>query len=180
MYVLKETLSKSSKWSRRSQGYLEWGEFSDVDGDSRSNVGKEDGKSTKIEQQGTSIHQLASVSLEISKSADVLIAADVVYNPDAIPALSRAVERLLSHTDSTCTLDSSHDVPIHEKIAIFATNFRNADTFAFFESEISGKGIECIYASRDELDAMPNIFPCYFFQPRTDVRICIMKVKDIH
>jgi len=141
------------------------------------NVDEGDEKSDELDLQETSIHQPEAVSLGISKRADVLIAADVIYDRNAIPALMGVVERVLTNTSITNTQDSSNNVP-NEKIAIFATTFRNADTFALFEAEIRAKGITLSYASKDELDAMPNIFPCYFTQPRTDVRICLMKMPN--
>lgn len=92
-----------------------------------------------------------------SHPADVLIAADVVYTVQCIPDLVATVSKFLSSGDT--------------KLALFATTYRNRSTFALFERELGKKHISCAYKSQDE---MPYVFPCYFNQPRSDVRICIM------
>ncbi len=58
--------------------------------------------------------------MEIAKRAQVLIAADVVYDRAVIPPLVSSVGRLLSESS--------------ERIAIFATTYRNEETFALFQS----------------------------------------------
>lgn len=134
------------------QGYLEWEEFSD------DKHGKED--ESVMVTTTPSIHQPAQISVDIANKADVLIAADVIYDRTFVPALVASVGRLLSD-----------DSPSK---AIFGSTFRNEKSFAFFEHELRKEGIEFSYAPRDELEAIPYIFPCYFDQPRSDVRICVM------
>ncbi len=94
-----------------------------------------------------------------SHPADVLIAADVVYTVECIPDLVATVSKFLSAGGS----------------ALFATTYRNRSTFALFESELEKKRITCAYKSQND---MPLVFPCYFNQPRSDVRICIMSRSE--
>ncbi|KAL9178608.1 hypothetical protein ACHAXT_001946 [Thalassiosira profunda] len=102
-------------------------------------------------------------SVEALSKADVLIAADVVYDPAVVPDLVATVSRFLGANDN-------------ERSAIFATTFRNKDTFALFKRELDGKDIICTYDN--SLDDLPDIFPCYFNQPRSDVRVCTMKLQN--
>jgi len=97
-----------------------------------------------------------------SHSADVLIAADVVYTVECIPDLVATVSKFLSSGSST-------------NVALFATTYRNRSTFALFETELEKKRIICDYKSQDK---MPYMFPCYFNQPRSDVRICTMTLSE--
>ncbi|KAK1739580.1 lysine methyltransferase [Skeletonema marinoi] len=99
-----------------------------------------------------------------SHPADVLIAADVVYTVECIPDLVATVSKFLSSGSST-----------NAKVALFATTYRNRSTFALFERELEKKRIMCAYKSQDK---MPYVFPCYFNQPRSDVRICTMTLSE--
>jgi len=96
-----------------------------------------------------------------SHPADVLIAADVVYTVECIPDLVATVNKFLSSGSSS--------------YALFATTYRNKSTFALFERELKRKRITCACKSQDE---MPYVFPCYFNQPRSDVKICIMSRSE--
>ena len=64
-----------------------------------------------------------------------------------------------------------------EKVAIFATTLRNKETFDAFELHLSDQGIECEYVESEILESMPYIFPVYNVQPRSDVRICLMRLS---
>lgn len=99
-------------------------------------------------------------------NSDVIIAADVVYDRSVIPQLIQVVRNILSVSK--------------QKIAIFATTYRNADTFALFQNEIerSNDHLVCNFIDSDVLESMPYIFPCYYRQPRSHVRICIISVKQ--
>ena len=111
----------------------------------------------------------ANSSEAISK-ADVLLAADVVYDRNCIPDLVSTVCKFLSQTNH---LDDSEGNA--HRIAIFATTFRNKDTFALFEKELENHNIVCAYDH--SLEELPNIFPCYWNQPRADVRVCTMSLS---
>ncbi len=95
------------------------------------------------------------------ESADLLIAADVVYAVECIPDLVTTVRKFLSSGSS--------------KVALFATTHRNRQTFELFEQELERKGIICQYTSHTTLE---YVFPCYFNQPRSDVRICTMRLSE--
>jgi predicted nicotinamide N-methyase len=92
------------------------------------------------------------------QQADVLLAADVVYDVDAVPALTATVWRFLNQGGSV----------------IFATTFRNHKTFDLFEEELNCRGIQCQYEDPAKIEKLPNIFPIYHIQPRSGVRICTM------
>lgn len=132
-------------------GYLEWEQFADGEFDSQSYIMPKE-----------TIDQDVETSLALARQAQVLIAADCVYDRAFIPALVQSVAKLLSN---------------EEKCAIFATTFRNADTFAIFENELQRADVKCEYVAREDIDNLPYIFPCYDDQPRSDVRICIMRKK---
>lgn len=136
-----------------TSGHLEWEEYADNMNDDES--------SNEICAKVSSIHQPDPLSRSLARTSDVLIAADAVYDRSVIPPLISVVRQHLN--------DPS-------KVAIFATTFRNATTFALFEKEIQSKGITVKSASSDDLNKMPFIFPCYISQPRSDVRITFMTV----
>ena len=71
-------------------------------------------------------------SAEALSKADVLIAADVVYDPAVVPDLVATVSSFLRGKDD-------------KRSAIFATTFRNKNTFAFFERELASNDIICTY-----------------------------------
>jgi len=97
--------------------------------------------------------------------AQVLFAADVAYDIAVIPYLAQTVHRFLSFGDS-------------DKVAIFATTLRNRTTFDAFEQHLYERGIACDYVESETLENMPYIFPVYNVQPRTDVRICFMRLRN--
>ncbi|KAL7525870.1 hypothetical protein ACHAWF_001541 [Thalassiosira exigua] len=137
-------------------GKLEWGQYS-------QSLGRDSNKGIK---EYTGEPPWADSNAALS-NADVLLAADVVYDANCIPDLVATVSRFLSLIENT---DASP-----ERVAIFATTFRNEKTFGLFEKELEGQNIVCEY-DQSTTD-LPNIFPCYFNQPRTDVRVCTMKMK---
>ena len=107
-------------------------------------------------------------SIEALSKADVLLAADVVYDTNCIPDLVSTVCRFLGQPNHN--MDGSGG-----RTAIFATTFRNKNTFAIFAKELKDQNIVCAYA--ESLENLPNIFPCYWNQPRADVRVCTMSLK---
>jgi predicted nicotinamide N-methyase len=98
--------------------------------------------------------------------AEVLLAADVVYDMSQIPSLVQCVKVLLSSGEGAGSTE--------KRKAIFATTFRNENTFALFTHELLCEGMACDYVEKEVIAGLPHIFPCYFIQPRSDVRICTM------
>lgn len=92
----------------------------------------------------------------------MIIAADVVYAVECIPDLVVTVVNFLSSGSGN--------------MALFATTHRNERTFGLFEQELKMRHVVCDYKYKS-LDEMPYVFPCYFNQPRTDVRICTMRLR---
>lgn len=103
-------------------------------------------------------------SIEALTKANVLLAADVIYLVNSIPDLVATVSKFL-------TQEGNGD---DERMAIFAVTFRKKNTFALFEKELEEHKIVCSYDS--SIEDLPNIFPCYWNQPRTDVRVCTMRI----
>lgn len=119
--------------------------------------------------------------------ADVLLAADVVYDVIALPSLVKTVFQLLSSGKN--------------KIAVFASTLRNMETFAKFQTLLAQHRIHCHtvitpnptdntlsnYPSlKREVNRTvvttqkPFLFPCYYVQPATDVQISIVTVSEKH
>lgn len=138
------------------QGYLEWEQH-------QFHIDYSDHYDHDDINMSNSIHVNYQQSLQLARSSDVMIAADVVYDRCVIPALISVVRRHLCHPT---------------KLAIFATTLRNADTFTIFENSLRSNGISVTYACSEDLNKMPTFFPCYFSQPRSDVRISIMTFKQ--
>ena len=126
------------------KGFLEWADFSDTQYSSES---------------AENFESIAALS-----NADVLLAADVVYDVQCIPDLVNTISSFLSGN-------------VGRKTALFATTYRNKRTFDLFEGELKKKNVSCDYVSIQLHKELPDIFPCYFNQPRGDVRICTMKLN---
>lgn len=127
-------------------GYLDWEQFAD---------------------EGTPVDLSLKYGAVRISDADVLLAADVVYDWKAIPDLVRTTRRLLLQPNAVAT---------SARKAIFATTYRNKETFDFFECELQKGGISCDYVPKEEIDSLDRIFPCYFIQAREEVRICTMSI----
>jgi predicted nicotinamide N-methyase len=129
-----------------TSGYLEWTECAEFDSES------------------IAMETPTSAPFKLPE-AQVLLAADVVYDVCQIPDLVRCVKMLLS---------SSRDAK-----AIFATTFRNEKTFALFTNQLHNEGIVSQFVDKEVIAKLPvpSIFPCYFSQPRSDVRICILTTE---
>ena len=114
---------------------------------------------SECDSENITVDTPTSVPFKISE-AHILLAADVVYDVIQIPALVRCVKVLLS---------SSRDAK-----AIFATTFRNEKTFALFTNQLHNEGIVSQFVDKEVMENLPvpSIFPCYFPQPRSDIRIC--------
>lgn len=131
------------------QGYLDWEEYA-----AQWTLSTPDAESET--EQASSNDALSN--------AQVLLAADVVYDMAMIPCLAQTVYRFLTSGEGTT------------KVAIFATTLRNKKTFTAFEQHLGDHRIECDYVDSDILESMPYIFPVYNVQPRSDVRICFMRL----
>lgn len=152
------------------KGYLEWDEFHSQD--MTKFVEAEEPNNDIQNGNGSESNQYMQspkASLIAAMNADVLIAADVIYDRSVIPQLVKVVRNILT---SSSSVDK-------QKTAIFATTYRNADTFALFQKELEmcSDDLDCNFIDSDELQSMPYIFPCYYKQPRSHVRICIISVK---
>lgn len=153
-------------------GFLEWGEYAKDD--------DEIGRNTRVSTSNSYGDQEHIDCVAALTEADILIAADVVYDITEVAALVASVRRFLdcppNNTDTSADTKQNRDDGF-DKVAFFATTFRNENTFAFFEKELTNYGIKCSYASAETQNSLPYIFPCYFEQPRTDVRLCKMTIS---
>ena len=92
--------------------------------------------------------------------ADVLLAADVIYDINAIEDLVHVVKYFLSESPDS-------------KQAIIASTKRNMATFEFFLETIAKYGMLYTWIARGEdCEALPRIFEGNFVQERRDVSIC--------
>jgi len=98
------------------------------------------------------------------QAAEVMVAADVTYDIELNTALSRSVSRFLRGGTN--------------RQAVFAMTLRNKETFDSFERELSQRGIQCKYEKQEVINNLPSIFPVYFIQPRSDVRIITMSLRE--
>jgi len=145
------------------KGKLEWGDYALNESD--QNV---DG--VAIYTNG-STHPPWADSIEALSTAEVLLAADVIYDVNANPALVAAVSKFLSQNRNFDTSKVGK-----ERVAIFATTFRIKNIFALFEKELAAQNIICDYDS--SLGDLPNLLPCYWNQPRSDIRVCSMRIQQ--
>ncbi|GAX11363.1 hypothetical protein FisN_22Lh033 [Fistulifera solaris] len=104
-------------------------------------------------------------SCERIAQANLLIAADVVYDVWAIPSLVKTFQRFFS------------DVKDDSKTILLASTMRRQETFAVLQDELKGKGIECkVVADGDYCAKLPIVFPMNFVQPRKDVCMYALNV----
>jgi hypothetical protein len=142
IFHLLETLSLSL--AQRPQAFLDWEIFSS-DGSRETET-------------------MRSILNFFDDQADLLIAADVIYDITLVPLLAKLVKRFLSQRGG--------------RRAIFATTLRNMVTFQSFEDQLKLHNVNCKYEPRSVIDELPRFFPIYFLQPRSDIRICDMILDD--
>jgi predicted nicotinamide N-methyase len=106
-------------------------------------------------------------SCERIAQANLLIAADVVYDVCAIPPLVETFQRFFS--------DSKDD----SKTILLASTMRRRETFAVLQDELKAKGMDCnVVADGEYCAKLPIVFPMNFVQPRKDVNIYALKVGN--
>jgi hypothetical protein len=103
-------------------------------------------------------------SMESFAAADVLIAADVIYDATAIDGLIEVVKLFLLESPTT-------------KQAIFAITKRNLVSFGVFLDRLETNNISYVWLTDNhDCEALPQIFNCNFTQSRADVRICRLAI----
>jgi predicted nicotinamide N-methyase len=125
------------------QGYLEWGAF----GDPEYVPSNDDEK----------------MSQQAFEGADVLIAADVIYDVKVIDSLVQVIHKFLANNHAN-------------KEAILAVTKRNMKTFQLFLNSINKQGFVCECLVRD-CSTLPKIFHCNFTQDRCDVLIARLTLE---
>eukprot|EP00536_Pseudo-nitzschia_multiseries_P001968 jgi/Psemu1/301130/fgenesh1_kg.26_\ len=139
---------------RMSQGYLEWGAFV-KDYEPNSNDG--------IAKKGAAAFD---DTMKAFSEADILIAADVIYDIASIDSLLNVVKCFLMESPKS-------------KQAIFATTRRNMATFEFFLETIEKYDMFCTWLARNEdCDALTKVFEGNYLQGRHDVQICRIHMTD--
>ena len=161
------------------QGYLEWGAYS-----ANSNVSID----TKLKDMNDNKHDIN----ESKSYHNVLLAADVVYNSDEIPNLVLAVKAFFvnnnnyrasnmsdsvrNSTEMIGNDDKNSNSENGDALAVLATTYRNEKTFELFLSEMDKHNdIQRENISKQVVENLVHVFPCYFDQPRSDIRISILK-----
>lgn len=123
-----------------SCGYLEWEAFGDFQEKSDPRLQK---------------------SCEMIARANLLIAADVIYDVSAIPGLVKTFKRFFLEKDTN-----------DHKEVILASTMRRRETFAVLQEELKKEGMFCRLKVDGNYCARLRIaFPMNFVQPRKDVSI---------
>eukprot|EP00980_Cylindrotheca_fusiformis_P009369 scaffold2047_cov129-Cylindrotheca_fusiformis.AAC.48 len=138
--VNKEWLSASGRKCSVTQGYLEWSDFIKKVNDAKCSP------------------------TNTFTEADVLIAADVIYDVSVIDYLVAIIQNFLS-------------VDRQEKEVILGVTQRNLATFNTFLETLRNYNISSEWiADGNDCNNLPRIFNCKFNQSRSDVRIASLKL----
>lgn len=113
--------------------------------------------------------------------ADVLIAADVIYDPTANESLALTILHFLRSGEprsmSPGTTRGSNEAK--KRQAIFGITRRNMATFEKFLEQLKQHGITCEWlASEKDWKEIPLLFPCQFVQPRSHIRIASLTITS--
>jgi predicted nicotinamide N-methyase len=152
-----------------SQGYLEWNDFSlKLLQSDDSAAAEQRNVSSKIELD---VHEGdMGETLAAFQRAEVLIAADVIYDTTVIDSLVCVVRNFLSPSSCDDT---------QQKVAIFAITRRIIDSFHLFLDRVKAHGIRCTWlASGDDYADFPRIIESTFTQPRKDVQIAQLAIRS--
>lgn len=135
-----------------SQGYLEWNAFAEGF--------RDDGQDDQVVTCEMATTRAAFVR------ADILIAADVIYDTSEVDSLVRVVRCFLLESPTS-------------KQAIFALTKRNERSFDLFLNRVRLHGIHCTWlAGGKDCDAFPKVFESAFTQSRNDVRIARLAMSE--
>jgi predicted nicotinamide N-methyase len=104
--------------------------------------------------------------------ADVMLAADVIYDPNDVAAAVNLMNHFLENGVGDNIRYSEHN---KDKLVIIAHTFRNERTFELFLEEIQKHNISSRIVESDALEKLPKLFPCYFRQPRDHIRIFFLR-----
>ena len=103
-------------------------------------------------------------TFQFFQDADVLLAADVVYDIAVVPMLATLIMRFLRGRE--------------DRNAILATTLRNRKTFDLFESVLHSHKINCCYEDPSVIEKLPNPVTIHHVQPRSDIRICVLTIES--
>jgi hypothetical protein len=125
---------------------------------------KIDGIDTKADNENR--FQISKSTFEAFSEADILIAADVIYDIDFIDALINVAKLFLMESPTS-------------KQAIFVITKRNIATFEFFLETIGKYGMTYAWLARNEdWEGLKRIFEGNFAQKRSDVQICRIQMNS--
>ena len=120
------------------------------------------------EQQSTNSGTIKQAQTMLAES-NVLLAADVAYDPSVLPSLAKTIHYFLS-TPSTTSTSTATMSSSKQKMALLATTRRNLNTFQKLHSELEECGVQIHSLGRRHTKDPPLIlFPAKFHQPRSDV-----------
>jgi hypothetical protein len=104
------------------------------------------------------------VTMHSFSRADVLIAADVIYDSELIDSLVGVAQSFLSESLSP-----------RKRQAIFAITKRNMRSFQLFLDKVQRYGIDCEWLISD-CSTLPRVFECNFTQDRCDVKVACLTI----
>lgn len=158
-------------------GYLDWDDYGSL-AVANGTIAEEIPTPVEVPDEHSNSPSLSDANvMKAMKDANVMFAADVIYDPNEIGSLARAVYRFL-HNDSS-----------ENKMAIFATTLRNKANFALFETELKQHNIQVDYVLNQSplspsstkptsLAQPPVVFPVAVTQRRDEVRIAILTLHQ--
>lgn len=166
--------------TRVTSGFLEWGEFHKTNS---TTTHSSTSTSTSFSQNNNNNNNNNISSTPNPSSFDVILAADVVYDRNELPNLVLAVKTFLlfdQKNNSKKQQQQRKQRNNKKKKAVFATTFRNRDTFTLFTDLLRNEENEILVEDipAEDICKMPKLFPSYFDQPRTDIRICILSSRN--
>ena len=106
-------------------------------------------------------------TFEAFSRSEILIAADVIYDADAIDPLINVVKCFLAESPTS-------------RKAIFSSTKRNAATFEYFLETIRKYDMTYTWLVRNEdCDSLVKIFEGNYIQKRSDVQICSIQLDTV-
>ncbi|GKZ01221.1 hypothetical protein MPSEU_001073400 [Mayamaea pseudoterrestris] len=115
---------------------------------------------------------MMSLGLKAVKEANVLLAADVIYDACVIPSLVRVMQSFFKSPTGRNTKQP--------KTALFAATLRNKASLNLFRRELVDVGLSLeILFTGQECERLPPLFPTKFVQPRRDVQIYRIRCDSV-
>jgi predicted nicotinamide N-methyase len=118
---------------------------------------------TRNENEGKDETTMIPPGLTAVANANVLLAADVIYDGSVVPSLVRLIHYFFESQSLSIA---------RPKNVLFAATLRHQSSMELLEKELASRQMTLnLLASGQDCDELPRLFPTKFVQPRSDVRI---------